>query len=364
MTKVAQPHKPDLLLLAITATLIIFGLLMVYNASSTTAYDEFGDRYYFIRAQLIWAAFGGAFLLFLLNIKYTFWEKLSLPLLILSIILLLLVFVPNFGITAFGAQRWLDLKYVSIQPAELAKLTFIIYLASFLSKKVDIKRFLFLVAVFAAIVLVQSDLGTATIITIVGFGIYFLAGGSLVALSMLIPLVTFLGFLMIFISSYRRARFFSFLDPTVDPQGTAYHINQILIALGSGGLFGVGLGESRQKYGFIPAISTDSIFAILGNELGFIGSVILILGFLIFIYRGFYISKKSPDRFSRLLSGGITFWIAIQALINLGGMVALIPLTGVPLPFISYGGSALVTTLVGVGILANVSRYTKKTQVN
>ena len=155
--------------------------------------------------------------------------------------------------------------------------------------------------------------------------------------------------------------FFSFLDPTIDPQGTAYHINQILIALGSGGLFGVGLGESRQKYGFIPAISTDSIFAILGNELGFIGSVILVLGFLIFIYRGFYISKKSPDHFSRLLSGGITFWIAIQALINLGGMVALIPLTGVPLPFISYGGSALVTTLVGVGILANVSRYTKKT---
>jgi cell division protein FtsW len=276
----------------------------------------------------------------------------------MTIILLVAVLIPGIGQKANGARSWIDLGFFNLQPTEFAKLTTIIYLASWFSNK-ERKRFfsfLFLIGVILGLVMLQPDLGTATVIYSLAVIIYFLAGVDLHYLMALIPLslVGFLG--LVFMAPYRFRRLTAFLRPHEDPQGVSYHINQILISLSQGGVFGRGLGASRQKYLFLPEAHTDSIFAILGEEFGFIGSTLVIFAFFVLLYKLYSLYHNTGDRFGKLLVGGVFAFFGLQTIINLGGMVGLMPLTGVPLPFISYGGSHLLISFMLLGIALNVSK--------
>lgn len=345
----------DISLVIVTLGLVIFGLVTVYNASVFSAYRDFGDKYYFLKHQGVWAI-GGIFALFVFSrIDYHFWEKLATFALIISFGLLFIVFT-HIGVTAYGAQRWIDLGFFTLQPAEITKLSYILYLAALLSKKVKLLPFLVATGLLVGIVVLQKDLGTATIIALSGMSVYFLAGAPLIQFGLLSLFGFLAGAGLILTSTYRKARLLSFLNSSQDQLGSSYHINQVLIALGSGGFFGVGLGQSRQKYGYIPEVTTDSIFAVVANELGFVGASALIIAFIFLLFKGIKIAKEAPDQFGYLLSAGIISWLGFQILINIGAMVALLPLTGVPLPLISYGGSSLVMVMSAIGILLNISR--------
>jgi cell division protein FtsW len=354
-----QIHRPDFILLGTVIALVIFGLLMVYNASPVSSLRDFGDPLHYIRFQAIWSVVGlilGSIIFF---IPYPFWRRVSPILILIAITLLLAVFIPGVGPKIYGAQRWLRFGFIGIQPVEFAKLAYIIYLGAVLSKKVRFMPFLFVTGLLGAIVLVQNNMGSMLVITIIGLAMYFVAGGAIWNIIALFPIIAIASAILIATFPYRKARLLAFLNPGIDTGGISYHVNQALIALGSGGLLGVGLGESRQKYGFIPEVTTDSIFAVIGNELGFVGAVIFIFAFLVIIFRGFRIALYSPDRFSFLVSTGITIWIGVQTFINIAGLIAVLPLTGVPLPFVSYGGSSLVSVILAAAILLNISRYTK-----
>ncbi len=359
----SQILRPDFILLGAAIILMLFGLLMIYNASPVTSERDFGDPIKLARQQVIWTV-GGVLLSFVLyKINYKVWEKLAPLIIVGALSLLVAVFIPGLGVKIYGAQRWIGVgNLFAIQPSEFLKLGYIIYLAAFLSKKIRLMPFAVITAFLMGILIVQRDLGTAIVTSLSGLLVYFLSGAPLKQFFIIIPtgFIAVLGF--IFSSAYRRERFLTFLNPNNDPGGAAYHINQILIALGSGGWFGVGLGQSRQKYGYIPEVATDSIFAVIGNELGFIGSFIFIGLLFLIVFRAFKISANSSDKFAQLLSGGIGIWIGIQIFINLAGMVALLPLTGVTLPLISYGGSSVLSTLFAIAILLNISKYTKADQ--
>lgn len=352
-----QSHGLDLPLLGIIALLSIFGLLMVYDASPAEAFNEFGDKFYYIRQQSISALIGFGLLGFFSVFSYRRLEKLAVPMLFVSIVLLLLVFVPGLGVRAGGAHRWLSLFGFTLQPAEIIKLTTVVFLAALFQKGIRTLPFVLLLGfVMAVVAIFQRDLGSAVVYTLIAFGVYFIAGARPVYFIGLLAAgaVGFIGFILT--SAYRRDRVLAFLDPFADPQGFTYHIYQVLIALGSGGFWGVGAGQSRQKFNFIPEVTTDSIFSVLGEEFGFFGSTIFIamLGFL--LWRVFKIAQNAPDNFGKYLGGGLAIWLGGQAVVNLGAMVSLIPLTGVPLPFVSFGGSALIANLVAVGILLNISK--------
>jgi cell division protein FtsW len=358
MKRIAQYHNPDFILLAAVLALVVFGLLMVYNASPVTSLRDYNDPLHLVKLQAVWAGFGIFLGIVVYKIPFTFWKKISPFLILFAIALLSAVFIPGLGVKVYGAQRWLSLGVIGVQPAEFAKLAYILYLAALLSKKVKLSYFLGVSFVLVAIVLAQKDLGTSIIIILIGLTIYFVSGAAWRHVLVLIPIIMAAASFFIFVSEYRRARLLAFLNPSVDPQGISYHVYQALIAIGSGGFFGVGLGQSRQKYGFIPEVTTDSIFTVVGNELGFLGSLVLVSIFLVVVYRGFNIAKNSTDKFAQLVAIGLTVWIGLQTFINLAGLVALLPLTGVPLPFISYGGSSLVATLIATAILLNISRVT------
>jgi len=348
--------KPDWFLVALVFGLAFFGIIMVGNASVVEAYRDFGDKFYYLRLQAQWLGLGliAFFLASVFNYRYL--KMITFPLMLFTFASLILVLLPGIGFEALGARRWLGIGRFNFQPAELAKLTFVLYLASFLSNKKRTLPFLLLLGLLVVLVMLEPDLGTTVIIVATSLVVYFASGAPLLLLAGLGLLGLLSGASLILFSPYRRERLLTFLNPTRDPLGASYHIRQILIAIGSGGLLGLGLGQSRQKYEYLPAVTTDSIFAVIAEEIGFVGASVVILAFLLLIWRGFKIAKEAPDEFGKLLAVGITTWIGFQALINLGAMVALVPLTGVPLPFISYGGSSLVLALTGVGILLNISK--------
>ena len=353
----SQEQKIDRVILGLVMGLTLFGVLMVYNASVVIAFRDFADKYYYVRQQAVWALIGLIVLFLASKFNYQKLIKIATPLMLLTILFLLIVLIPSIGIQALGARRWLSLGGFNFQPAELAKLTSVIFFASFLTKKGKKNNLWLMILFLVGLVLAEPDMGTAVILAGTSLSLYFVSGGSLLAL-VSIGIVSLLGGLgLIFASPYRRERLLTFFDIGRDPLGTSYHVRQVLLALGSGGLFGLGIGASRQKYEYLPEATTDSIFAIIGEELGFIGATLLIMAFLVLIYRGIEVARKSPDQFGQLLAAGIISWIAIQTLINLAAMVAMVPLTGVPLPFISYGGSSMIITLAGVGILLNISKY-------
>ncbi len=358
LQKFSRPRRADLFLLVAVLGLTIFGLFMIYDASSYVAFKDFGDKYRYIKDQLSWAVLGvmGMFIISLFDYKKYY--NLALPILIGSILLLIMVFVPGLGVNLLGARRWINLGFTLLQPSEFAKLALTIYLAAWFSikEKGRFLAFLLLIGLILLLIMLQPDMGTAIIILGEAVVMYFLSGGSIWHLLSLAPVVLVGGLGLILFEPYRAKRLMTFLNPNQGVQTSSYHLRQILIALGSGGIFGVGIGNSLQKYAYLPESTTDSIFAIIAEELGLIGGIILILVLLFIIYRGFYIAVHAKDNFGKLLAGGITSVIAIQTIVNLGAQTALLPLTGVPLPFISYGGSALIINLISVGILLNISR--------
>lgn len=355
----SQPKKgrADWVLVGLVLGLTIFGLLMIANSSVVEAYQKYGDRLYFFKLQLKWAVFGLFSFLLASFMPFNFWKKIALPFLFLSILALVLVLIPGLGERIWGARRWLVVGPVIFQPAELVKLAFVVYLASFLEKKTPLLPFIFMLGLVSFLVMLEPDLGTTIVIVLSAFLVYFVSGGPILGITLMGVLGLFASAILIFSSDYRRLRLLTFLNPTRDPLGASYHIRQILIALGSGGLTGVGLGQSRQKYEYLPAVMTDSIFAVVAEELGFLGGLALLVILVFFVWRGFRIARETPDRFGQLLATGIIVWIGIQTLVNLSSMVALLPLTGVPLPFISYGGSSLILVMTASGILVNISKF-------
>lgn len=340
--------------------LLLFGLLMVYDASSAIATREFNDKYHFIKDQVKWLIIGVGTGILASFFDYRQLKKLALPLLVITLGLLLAVFLPGIGIKvgqgSFEAHRWINLGVFILQPSEFAKLSIIIYLSAWLTNKEkgQLVPFLLLIGLLVGLIILEPDMGTAVVLLGTTTAIYFLSGSQLLGLLAIAPVVLIGGVLLSIKSSYRLQRVLTFLNPDADPLGAGYQIRQALIALGSGGLFGLGLGNSRQKYYYLPEATTDSIFAIIGEELGLFGTISITALFMFFFFQAIKLTLNVENNFGRLLGMGIICWLAFQTIVHLGSIVGLIPLTGVPLPFISYGGSALITELAGVGILANI----------
>ena len=354
-------HKysaPDRWMLLAVVVLSLFGILMVYDSSVAIAIRDFGNQYYYLRDQLKWLVAGFVALTIFSFIDYHAWYKIALPILLGTLVLLLAVFIPGIGIRALGAHRWINFGFFVLQPAELAKLALVVYLSAWFSirERERLGAFALLVLMVVGLVLLEPDLGTSVILVAIALILYFSSGAPVVHFAIIIPVLVAGVFVLAVISPYRMSRLTTFLHPERDPLGSSYHIRQALLGLGSGGWFGVGVGQSRQKYEYLPEANTDSIFAIIGEETGFVGSVAVILLFVFASWRGFRIAKRAADGFGRLLAIGVTSWISVQTIINLSAMVALLPLTGVPLPFISYGGSSLIVMLAAVGILLNISK--------
>lgn len=339
--------------------LTVLGLIAVADASAPQALNVFKDKFYFVKQQSIWAIFGFVLLLITSKIKYSFWEKLATIAFWGSLVLLVIVLIPGFGSSALGARRWIFVGPISIQPSEIVKFTMALYLAKLGSKEKGIVSYLIPIGLTAFLIMLQPDLGTTLIVLSIAIAQVFVSGISYLKF-LGVGLLGFLGSLGFALSSsYRRERLLTFLHQSQDPLGRDYHLRQILLALGSGGFWGVGLGSSRQKFLFLPEAATDSIFAIIAEEIGFIGSAIIIALLVFFLLKAFKIAQKAPDKFAFMFATGLTTWVASQIVLNIGSMVSLVPLTGVPLPFFSYGGSALSMILASCGILLNISKYSK-----
>jgi cell division protein FtsW len=358
----------DFSLLLIVLSLLVYGLVVLYSASTVDSFQNFGNTNYYILHQLFYGAILGLVVMYVLSkIDYHVWQK-NLPLLIFaSLFLLALVKIPGIGFSAGGATRWIHIGPLVFQPAELAKLVIIFYLASWVDKKrAELNNFYFgllpslcIVGLYALLIIWQPDFGTMLVLLLVAFFMLFVAGINwkyffYSALAGVLSL-----YLIIKIEPYRVRRITTFLNPDLDPKGIGYQINQALLAIGSGGLWGFGYGLSRQKHSYLPEVMTDSIFAVIGEELGFL-RILAILGlFFLFALKGYQIAKRAPDTFGRMVAFGITSWIVLQAFINIGAILNLLPLTGIPLPFFSYGSTALVANLGAIGILINISQNKK-----
>lgn len=351
-------------LLGWTILMFIFGTVMVSSASTAVASSLFGDTFYLIKRQLAYGAIGVIALVLFSSFFYKRYQFFSYFMILASIGLLSLTLIPGAGIRAGGAQRWLDLGLITIQPSEIAKLFMVIFAADILVKKErrigELKHVIVPIILAATLVslliFLQPDLGTVVVMWISLFAIFFVVGVKVRHLLAIAGLWVMGVASYIVSADYRLQRILAFLDKTGDISGSGFQLQQSLIALGSGHLTGLGLGLSRQKFGYLPAAHTDFIFAIVGEELGLIGTVGLVIGFLIFIYLGIQISLKVKDLFGRLLAVGLTASITSQALINIGATTGLLPITGIPLPLISFGGSSLVVTMASIGILLNIAR--------
>lgn len=361
-----QKGEADYPLLALFAGLLVFGLVMLTSASAVIGFDRFGDNYFFVKRQLLYGVLPGivAFFFFA-KLRFDLLKKVGVWTFYLSLVLLVLVFIPGIGDTlGTGAHSWIRVAGISFQPAELVKLGMIFFLAQILAalgKRIRDLQQGFLVAlgvgmVPIGLVLLQPDVGTGSILFAILFALLFVAGARFIHLGGLATAAVIAFIILIVIAPYRAARFTTFLHPELDPQGIGYHINQAFLALGSGGWFGVGLGRSQQKFQYLPEVHADSIFAVIGEEMGFT----VVVGFLLLLYfiarRGMTLAKHAPDAYSTYVIAGIIMWFMIQSFFNIAAMVGLMPLTGVPLPFVSHGGTALAIAMGGVGVLANLSK--------
>ncbi len=361
--------RPDPWLFGSVVVLVSVGVVMVYSASAIVAADRFQDPYFFLKKQLIWVVLGFMCLWAAMTVDYHRLEHAVVPLLALSLALLVLVLIPPFGQEINGTRRWFRWGVVSFQPAELAKFSLVCYLACFFSRRREAVRALWtehlpplvVAAAMAGLVLLQPDLGSSlTLLTLV-FSLLFLTGArarliGFVAASAL-PLVA----LAVVMAPYRLRRIAAFLDPWVDPRGSGFQIIQSYLALGSGGWLGRGLGESKQKLFYLPEPHTDFIFAILGEELGLAGSLAVVGLFAVLVWRGLRVGLRAPDPFGAYLALGLTLLLASQALVNLGVVTGILPTKGLPLPFISFGGSAILTAMVATGVILNISQHAKLT---
>jgi cell division protein FtsW len=375
-------HKPDKVILYFAIIMSLFGAIMIFDASVYQATTLFNDQFYFLKQQMIWLIVGGIPAIIIYFWDYKKFLKLSFPILVITIGLLIAVLI--FGEEINGARRWLSIGPIDIQPAEFAKIVLIMYLSSWLSKKdyvykniktaiqegflKELFSFVSILGLIAFLIVLQPDLGTTIIICATSFAMFLMAGES--------KAHTRVGFLSIFIlgipigilaavlEPYRLKRVQTYLTLLLtgevgDIRGSGYQMQQILIGIGSGGLLGKGFGQSRQRFGYLVENTafTDSIFAVVLEELGLLGGTVIILAWILFLWRGLKVAINAPDKQARLLASGITIWLVLQALTNMAANVGLIPLTGIPNPFLTYGGSSTIVTLIGIGILLNVSKY-------
>ncbi|MBI2756519.1 MAG: putative lipid II flippase FtsW [Chloroflexi bacterium] len=360
-----QLRPPDLILFTATVLLLAVGAVMVYSASFVIAHNEFQDDLYFLSRHLGAIALGAVAMVVLVRIDYRRWRRFSLLVMLGCVALLILVLAPGVGSRVYGAVRWIKVGPIQIQPSELAKIAIALYLADWLARRGPLVKhmssgslpFVIIVGVVAGLVEMQPDLGTTFVIVGTAASVFFIAGANLWHVALAGGIGMLAGIAAIArMSGYRQDRITAFLDPWADLQGSGWHTAQTLIALGSGGPFGLGLGGSRQKFYWVPNAHTDAIFSIIGEELGFVGTLAVLVVFGVVAWRGFVIAWQAPDTFGRLLAAGLTSGLVIQALVNIAVVTNSIPYTGVPLPFISYGGSSTIISMVAVGFLLSISR--------
>ena len=356
--------RPDTWLFGVAVVLLSVGVVMVYSASAIVAAERFHDPYFFLKKQIFWALLGALALWLALRVDYRRLEGLVVPLLLVAGVLLVLVLVPPLGQAINGTRRWIRLGPVSFQPAELAKLALVVYLAAFLARRRDalgdFRRGLLpplaVAGVLAALVLAQPDLGSSLTLVALTFALLFLAGGRVRHLALVLAPALPLLAVAVWVAPYRVRRITTFLDPWSDPRGSGFQIIQSWLAFGNGGLLGQGIGGSQQKLFYLPEAHTDFIFAIVGEELGLVGALAIVGLFVVLAWRGLRIGLRAPDPFGAYLALGITVLIATQAVVNLGVVTGLLPTKGLPLPFISFGGSALLVTMLATGVLLNIAQ--------
>jgi cell division protein FtsW len=357
--------SPDYLLMLVVAVLVIIGVLAVFSASFAEGWRLYGDVNYFVVRQAMWAVIGLVLMLTLMRTDYHILKTTSPVLMVIGVAMLIVVLSP-LGVSSNGATRWIQIGPLPpLQPSEFVKLAMVVYIAAWLTARgreitnfnVGTLPFTLLVGAVGGLVMMQPDMGTAMVIVLTTLTMFFVAGCELRHIAGLIGAGFIIGVILIVSGDYRADRFTAFLGAEDDPLGSGFQILQLSIALGSGGLTGLGWGVSRQKFFYIPGAHTDGVFAIIGEELGLLGTLGVIALFAFLIYRCFRIIVNTRDQFGMLLATGITVWIAYQALLNIGGITRTLPLTGIPLPFVSYGGSALAATMAAVGVLLSISRY-------
>jgi len=350
--------------LAVAVVLALIGLVMVYSASAVVAGNRFQDSSYFLKRQGAWLAVGFLLLHVASRLDYTVWRQLALPILAVTTVLLIAVLLPSLGVLVKGARRWLRLGPIVLQPAEAAKLAVVLVLARYLARRegkvADVSTGLVMpvlvVGLLGGLLMLQPDLGSAVVIGLATLGLLFLGGARLTHLTGLVLLTVPVGAALILGSSYRRQRLMTFLEPWKDPTDAGFQVTQSYLAFGSGGLFGVGLGEGKQKLFFLPEAHTDFVLALAGEELGLLGTGAIMVLFAILVLKGFQIAGRARGPFGRYLALGITLLIGVQVLLNAGVVTGLLPTKGLTLPLVSYGGSSLVTSLLAVGILLSISR--------
>lgn len=363
--------RADRTFLALLGGLILLGLVLLASASGPLGYVKFDDSYYFLKHQIIFGLLPGMIGFFVASrLPYSIFRRFAGVMLLISIALLLSVFIPGLG-TDLGtfAKQWIALGTFTLQPSEIVKLTFLFYVAAWMEKRTESELkdihsglipFVIVLLVVMGILLLQHDTGTMGVIVATALGVYFVAGA---------PIRYFVAFggagaimmgLLLKFSTYRYERLVTFLHPELDPKGAGYHINQALLAVGSGGFFGRGYGHSLQKFQYLPEVAGDSIFAVIAEELGFFLTTAFLVLYVAFLQRGFRIAATASDAFGRYLATGVMCWIGVQTLVNIGAMVGILPITGVPLPLVSYGGTALAVTLTALGVVVNVSAHGKE----
>jgi len=366
--KLPQTEKRlDIILLLVTLILITIGTVMIYSSSSILAMKRFNDGQFFLKKQIFFVLLGLGIMVLMTKIPYDQLKKFAYPGILVSVVLLILLLIPHVGIRAGGATRWLKLGFFSFQVTEVVKVSVVLFLAHFLTKKsghiTDFKRAvlipLLVILLIVGLIILEPDFGTAVIITVIMMLMFYLSGCRILHLAGIVALFAPAGIFLLLHKSYRLARLTTFLDPWKDPQRSGFQIIQSLLSFGSGGTFGVGIGDGMQKLFYLPEPHTDFILSIIAEESGFIGVVIVLFLFAVLIIKGFMISYKAPDLFSTLLAAGLTMVIALEAFINIAGVMGLIPLKGLALPFVSYGGTSLIMSLTTVGILLNISAYEK-----
>ncbi len=361
-------HAPDYRFFGAVAILLVFGLVVLTSASSVVSLQKFDDSYFLVKRQLLFGLLPGILSLYIFaKIDYHLLKKLSFVIFVIMIATLLLPFVPGIGSSlGTGAHSWIIIGGYSVQPSEFAKIGLIIFLAGYISTlgaklrnmKTGFLLTLGLSMIPIVLVILQPDIGTVSILFALVYAMLFLGRATYSHLVLLALAGIILFLIMIWAAPYRAARFTTFLHPELDPLGQGYHINQAFLAIGSGGFFGLGLGHSQQKFAYLPEVHADSIYAVMAEELGFFVTVAFLFLLMYMALRGFSIAKNAPDDFGKLLVSGIIAWFMIQSFLNIGAMVGLLPLTGVPLPFVSHGGTALMVALAAVGIVLNVSKQT------
>jgi cell division protein FtsW len=357
---------PDIILLLVTLILVIVGTAMIYSSSSIIALEKFKDGQYFLKKQLVFVFLGFTSMIIMTRVPYTYLRKFAYPGIILSLILLSMLFIPSLGMKRGGATRWLNLGGFSFQVTEMVKIVMVIFLAHLLTRKAfQIENFtrgvlipLAVTSVVILLILLEPDFGTSAIIATILLLMLCIAGAQIKHLLFLIGAFIPVGISLILYKGYRLTRLTAFLDPWKDADNTGFQIIQSLISFGSGGAFGVGKGDGMQKLFYLPEPHTDFILSIIAEESGFIGVTIVIFMFALFAFRGFKIAFKAPDLFGTLLAAGLTMVISLEAFINIAGVMGLIPLKGLVLPFLSYGGTAFIMSMTAVGILLNISTQT------